>query len=207
MNSTKPKRAPGRPKSSEQGSSMRETVLSAASLLFMECGYEPVSINQIAERARVTKASVYYYFSNKAQLFTESVTEMMKRIGSHTSRILRQEGDLRSRLEEVARAKMAASHVEFESLMREALPSLEKEQQEEIRRAEHGIHEVLAGFFEEAIRQGEIKSSFSPMLLAHAFSSLLAAGNRESDLAEETEGEPLSRRLVDLFWQGIGPPG
>jgi len=207
MNSTMPKRTPGRPKSSEQGSSMRETILNAASLLFMEYGYEPVSINQIADRAGATKASVYYYFSNKAQLFTVSVTEMMERIGSHTGRILRQEGDLRSRLEEVARAKMAASHVEFESLMREALPSLAKEQQEEIRRAEHGIHEVLAAFFEEAIRRGEIKSSFSPMLLAHAFSSLLMMGNRESDLAEETEGEPLSRRLVDLFWQGVGPPG
>jgi AcrR family transcriptional regulator len=205
MDKTKPRRAPGRPKVDDQASPMRETVLNAASRMFMEFGYEPVSINQIAEKAGVTKASVYYYFSNKAQLFTEAITDMMKRICGFTSRILLQEGDLRSRLEKIARAKMASTHVEFESMMREALHFLSKEQQAQIREAEHGIHQVLAEYFGKAIAAKEIASPLSPMVLAHSFAALLMLGNREEDLLEETEGEELSKLIVDLFWNGIGP--
>ncbi|WP_168735830.1 TetR/AcrR family transcriptional regulator [Cohnella fermenti] len=204
MDKTKPRRAPGRPRGGEQAASMRDTVLDAASLMFMEFGYEPVSINQIAEKAGVTKASVYYYFSNKAQLFTEAITGMMGRICGFTTRILTQEGSLRTRLERVARAKMASTHVEFESMMREALHFLSKEQQEQIRRAEHGIHQVLADYFERAIAAKEIASPLSPMVLAHSFAALLMLGNREDDLSGETAGEDLSKLIVDLFWNGVG---
>lgn len=186
---------------------MRDTVLNAASRLFMEFGYEPVSLNQIAAAAGVTKASVYYYFASKANLFTVSLTEMMKRICISTTQIMEREISLRERLETIATVKLASTHVEFESMMREALPSLSAEQQEDIRRAEHSIHEVLADCFRKAIAKGEIEGSHSPMLLSHAFTALMLLGNRESDLAEEASGEsaPLAKRLVDLFWQGVGP--
>ncbi|WP_246469756.1 TetR/AcrR family transcriptional regulator [Cohnella nanjingensis] len=171
----------------------------------MEYGYEPVSLNQIAERAGVTKASIYYYFSNKAQLFTDAVTAMMARICTYTKLILDREGPLRARLEQMAVVKMATTHVEFETMMREAMPALSETQRAAIRRAEHGIHEVLADGFVQAAEDGEIASTADPMLLAHAFSALLLLGNRESDLRETLSGEALPKMIVDLFWRGIGP--
>ncbi|WP_256760140.1 TetR/AcrR family transcriptional regulator [Cohnella sp. WQ 127256] len=203
---TKPqsKRSPGRPKSNSDQPSMRDKVLNTASVLFMELGYEPVSINMIAERAGVTKASVYYYFTNKAVLFTTSVTEMMTRICFYTERIIQAHSDIRTRLEQIAVAKMSKSHVEFESLMREAIPFLTQEQREDIRKAEHQIHVLMAQTFDQAMEQGFIAKG-DPMLLSHAFASLMMIGNRELVGDTSYTANELSVIIVDLFWQGIAP--
>jgi AcrR family transcriptional regulator len=183
---------------------MRDKVLSEASRMFMAFGFERVSLHQIAEKAGVTKASVYYYFTNKAELFAAAVTEMMKRISVVSARILAGEESLAERLETIARANMAASHGEFETMMREALPSLSERQQEEIRQAEHGIHAVLADCFAKAIDEGELATGLSPMLLAYAFSAMMRVGNRQAQLIGESE-EELPKRIVELFWNGVGP--
>jgi len=204
MTSDRSKRSPGRPKSGADQPSMRDKVLLTASELFMELGYEPVSINMIAAKAGVTKASVYYYFENKAALFAASVTEMMLRIAAITRRLIEAGGDLRSRLARIALSKMTKSqaHVEFESLMREAMGSLSEEQREEIRRAEHGIHEVLATEFERAMETGEIARG-NAMLLSHAFSALLMIGSREKIGEAPFSPEELADAIVGLFWRGI----
>src|SRR5688572_23502684 len=110
MEPPKRKRAPGRPKATDAQMPLRAKILSTASQMFMEHGYEPVSLNMIAESAGVTKASLYYYFPNKAALFTTAIAEMMKRISSATAKILDQPGDLRTRIEHLAIRKMSQSH-------------------------------------------------------------------------------------------------
>ncbi|CAI6016327.1 TetR/AcrR family transcriptional regulator [Cohnella sp. JJ-181] len=199
MSQKKAGRAPGRPKGNTDS---RALLIGAASALFMEFGYEPVSLNQIADRAGVTKASIYYYFNGKSELFTASVTEMMGRIAMYTRQLLGQEGTLRERLVKVTAAKMAVTHVEFESMMREAIDSLSETQRREIREAEHGIHVVLAECFAEAAARGEMRGGEDPLLLAHAFSALLMVGGRDTG----GDGrDNLPERIVDLFWHGAGP--
>lgn len=204
MTTPRSKRSPGRPKNVVDQPSMRDEVLSIASRLFMELGYEPVSLNMIAQRAGVTKASVYYYFTNKADLFTTSVTEMMKRICTYTLRIIQAHSDIRMRLQQIALTKMSGTHLEFESLMREAIPFLSQEQREDIRKAEHHIHEVLADTFREAMEAGQITQG-NPMLLSHAFTALLMIGNRESIGDKAYSVAELSDSIVELFWKGISP--
>lgn len=195
------KRNPGRPRISADHPSMRDTVLNAASRLFMELGYEPVSINRIAERAGVTKASVYYYFGSKAELFATSVAEMFVRIRERTAAILAGEGDLRARMAKLARTKLSHSHTEFESMMREAIPFLEESQLRRIRDAEHGVHEALADAFREAMDRGELEPG-DPMFLSHAFSALLMLGNREALGEHKPTVEELADSIVGLFWNG-----
>ncbi|MFC5703708.1 TetR/AcrR family transcriptional regulator [Cohnella faecalis] len=197
------KRSPGRPKVVDQGTlPMRDAILRMASALFMEMGFEPVSVNQVAEKTGVTKASVYYYFTSKAELFTASVSEMMGRIRESTLYHLRQTGDLRTRLNQLAAAKLRHPHIEFESMMREAMPSLSEEQRERIRSAEQRIHDAVTDGFIEAMEKGEIAKA-NPLLLSHAFGSLLMMGNRASELAGGSSGKPLAEQIVDLFWCGI----
>lgn len=195
------RRSPGRPRLKSGGVPMRDTVLDAASQLFMELGYEPVSINMIAERAGVTKASVYYYFANKAELFTTAVIEMFVRIRTRTQAFLMQEGDLKARMLQLARVKLSRTHTDFESMMKEAVPFLSEEQLHSIREAEHGIHEELANTFREGMQRGELAPG-DPMLLSHAFSALLMLGNRESLGEGKPAVEELAAHIVELFWNG-----
>lgn len=47
----------------------RNAVLLAAAALFLEHGYEPVSMDAIAAKADVSKRTVYSYFASKTELF------------------------------------------------------------------------------------------------------------------------------------------
>ena len=53
-------------------SSVRESILHAATDIFSEQGKNGARIDHIAARAKVNKALVYYYFQNKDNLFAET---------------------------------------------------------------------------------------------------------------------------------------
>ncbi|HOX28122.1 MAG TPA: TetR/AcrR family transcriptional regulator [bacterium] len=52
-----------------EGNRTREKIFNAAELLFIEHGYDGVSINDIAVSADVAKGLVFYYFESKKKLF------------------------------------------------------------------------------------------------------------------------------------------
>ncbi|MGV7942548.1 TetR family transcriptional regulator, partial [Mycobacterium kansasii] len=52
----------------EQAERTRATILAAAEALIAERGFDRTSLQQVADRAGVTKANVYYYFRTKEAL-------------------------------------------------------------------------------------------------------------------------------------------
>jgi TetR/AcrR family transcriptional repressor of mexJK operon len=63
--STKTLTATGRPKDALK----RERILTAATTLFMQQGYELTSVEAIAKTADVSKLTIYSHFTNKTELF------------------------------------------------------------------------------------------------------------------------------------------
>jgi AcrR family transcriptional regulator len=172
-----------------------------ASQLFMEYGYEPVSLQQIATLCHVTKASIYYHFSSKPELFTVAITRMMAMGQQQTALRLEEPGSLQQRLENVAAAKMQQSHVDTETMMREAESYLNADQLAQIREAETQIFDVLATHFKREMDSGYLRSA-NPMLLAQAFTSLLMLANREDVRSMHGSIEDLAHELVSLFLDG-----
>ncbi|WP_127534198.1 TetR/AcrR family transcriptional regulator [Paenibacillus kobensis] len=203
MNADKPKSL-GRPKRADQRYSTNETIIAEAARLFMEYSYEPVSLNQIAQVCDVTKASLYYHFANKAELFTESLVWTLSRALSGTERVLKESSDIRSGLERLAVVKMSTHHVDFESMMRDAAPHLSEEQLLRIRQAEHGIHDVLSAHFRAAMDSGLLRPA-DPLLLSHALNALLMLGNRPQPAEAAPSTAELAKTLIDLFWHGVAP--
>ncbi len=68
---------PGRPRRSS-----RATLLDAAAELFLEQGYEKTSIDQIAQRAGVARATFFNYFSAKGDLLWAELDPLLQRFGS-----------------------------------------------------------------------------------------------------------------------------
>lgn len=198
---TNPSRLPGRPKAGADQASAQSKILMTASRLFMEYGYEPVSLQQIASLCGVTKASIYYHFSSKPQLFTVAITSMMAMGMQQTALRMDAPGTLQERLEKVAEGRMQHSHVDTETMMREANTYLDADQLAQIREAEVRIYEVLATHFKREMDNGYLRSA-SPMLLAHAFTSLLMLANREGVRDMHATIADLARELVALFLDG-----
>ncbi|AEN90410.1 TetR/AcrR family transcriptional regulator [Priestia aryabhattai] len=199
-----PKKKPGRPKITTENNITREQILKTAAHLFMAYGYEKVSMEQVAEASDVTKASVYYYFKNKATLFTVSVSSMFQRITKQTEKLLQNSNGLKHRLYEVTLDHLKRPHIDFETLLQEATSSLTEDHIREIREAEKAIHEALENVFKQAANNGEIVVA-SPRLLAHTFSTVTMIRNKKELITELGGPEKTAQALVDLFWVGISP--
>src|SRR5699024_10136353 len=70
----------GRPRKSKNELSTKDTILQIATFLFLEKGYPLISMDDVAQRADVTKATVYYHYKTKDDLFTDAVVKLMERI-------------------------------------------------------------------------------------------------------------------------------
>src|SRR5271154_6129009 len=55
-----------------------QEILEAAFIEFSRNGYATTTLDRIAERAGVTKGTIYVYFENKEQLFISMVREFTK---------------------------------------------------------------------------------------------------------------------------------
>lgn len=194
-------RNPGRPKAAAGQAPIQETILWTASKLFMENSYESVSLQQIAKACQVTKASIYYHFTNKPELFKIAVTTILDKAYASTHRFLQEADTLESGLIRVAEAKIARPHAEMETMMREAEPFLSQEQMSAIREAEQRIHEVIANRFNQAMRSGELRQG-NPLLMAQAFSAMLMLGNREDTRSGYASPGDMAVEIVDLFLHG-----
>jgi AcrR family transcriptional regulator len=199
-------RPPGRPpKRAEAGRGTEQELLKAASSLFMEFGYDRVSLEQIAEACNVTKAAVYYYFGNKARLFTLAMLNSLQHAKTATQSLLEEDKPLKERLIGVTVKHLSAVRADYTARMKEAEKYLSQEQLESIRQAEIELHRVMEDTFRSAIEGGELKAR-PPLLLAHAFSGLLLLGNRSSVMAHYASREEAARDIVELFLEGTGSP-
>ncbi|WP_438448518.1 TetR/AcrR family transcriptional regulator [Gorillibacterium sp. sgz5001074] len=196
------KRTPGRPPKSTGADPQTESrLLQTAAGLFMERGYEQVSLELIAEACQVTKATVYYYFTNKSRLFTEAVVYVLRNAKEVTLRLLEEPVPFRDRLVRIATGHLSVNRADFPTMMKEAGAHLSAEQLEQIRSTEQAIHSVMADAFRAAASGGELRA-LSPIFLSHAFSALLMLGNRKPVMDAYGSPEEAARHIVSLFMDG-----
>jgi TetR/AcrR family transcriptional repressor of nem operon len=77
-----PRRRPGRPPGPSQAAHLRARLVDEASQLYADGGYARISFATLAERAGLTKATVFHYFPTKAALLRavfESFGERLER--------------------------------------------------------------------------------------------------------------------------------
>jgi len=195
-------RSPGRPKQAENDLPIQDIILRTAAKLFMEHGYEPVSLQQIAKDCNVSKPSIYYHFTSKPELFKIAVTTMFKNVHQATSRLLREAGHLEEGLLNVAEVRLANPHAEIETILRDAERHLSEIQIKEIRAAENKIYEELADYFEAEMDKNILRRK-NPMLLAQIFSTMMVIGNKGDIIRKVDPTLNLSKEIVEIFLRGI----
>jgi AcrR family transcriptional regulator len=67
----------GRPRDRERTDRRREQLLCAAAAVFARRGYPDTDVQEIADRCRVAKGTVYFYFPSKEKLFLAAVDRVM----------------------------------------------------------------------------------------------------------------------------------
>lgn len=86
----------------------KERILSCALDLFYKKGYDAVGVQEIVDKAGITKPTLYHYFGSKSGLLKQLLEENFSIIEENLLQVSRYEGDLPVTLERTAMA-----HVQF----------------------------------------------------------------------------------------------
>lgn len=90
-----PPRRPGRPANPVA----RERLLELSQRAFAEFGYSGASMEEIAQRAGLRKASLFHHFPSKAKLYTETIEAVTGELGGLVSGWAHSEGTFLERLD------------------------------------------------------------------------------------------------------------
>src|SRR5690625_796499 len=99
----------GRPKKETHQKSTKEIILQVATDMFLDKGYPLISMDDVAQQCDVTKATVYYYYKTKADLFTDAMIQLMYRITQGIVKIFSTDISLKEQLFTLAKEHLQAT--------------------------------------------------------------------------------------------------
>lgn len=196
-----PQRQLGRPKKGLNELSTKDTILQIATILFLEKGYPLISMDDVAQRADVTKATVYYHYKTKDDLFTDAVVKLMERITGGIQKVFATDVPLKEQLFTLARAHLLATEgMDVNLFMKEARHSLSEEHEKLLKNAEDQMYRELEKGIQKAMDEGHIPHS-NAYLSSLMFMSMLLIGKSH----EKSFGtlDDLVTQTINFFWDGL----
>jgi len=146
----------------------RERILEMARRLFAVKGYNGTTVEEIAEAAKVSRATFFNYFPVKPILLSEMVKRMMERFERRVAEQLRSPASTTDRLrsffhyslQAIERDRDLARLLLIESFSGRADPSV---QHDRVRR----MHRSLEALLRDGIERGDVRTDFAlPLLVA-----------------------------------------
>lgn len=176
----------------EPGSVHREAISSAAEALFARKGIDATSMDEIAEKAGYSKATLYVYFKNKEEIAGILALESMKKLHGCIHSALRNESSTRQRYGLICRAlqqyqeefplyfKMVLDTINIDFDGRDFLP-----EERETYCVGELLNEELKEFINDGIREGELREELEVMTTIFSFWGMLSgliqtAANKEA---------------------------
>lgn len=147
----------------------RAYILDSALQLFRKFGYQGTKLEEVARRAGMTKAAVYYYFPTKADLLVESCRSVVDLGLEQIRRIELDEGlTSRERLQIFVRQhlELLAENLEAFAVIFEDLRISQDAGTKPLRDAQRKFGEVLERIIAKGVNSGEFRA-MDPQLVAN----------------------------------------
>ena len=152
----------------------QERIVTAATKLFLEKGYERTTVSEVAESAEVSRATVFWHFSDKASLFRESFSRLLGPFRESLERNL-EDVDPEKRLDELISIyeSFSTDHLaEIEGFVRWAMET--RTFQSLLVTTLLDLHQRFVGSLTETLAELACRSQ-DPRILAAGLMSLLDA--------------------------------
>jgi AcrR family transcriptional regulator len=151
----------------------REQVMRAANELFKEKGFAATTLNDVAERVGMDRASLYYYFHSKEELLQEAVSAVMT-ANLEMLRTLRDSvGTPEDRIGQLIKNTMTSFHENFPQvfvyLQESDLGRRKDPWAKEMLTLTREFEEALLGLLSDAADAGSIRGDLDLNLVAQAF--------------------------------------
>lgn len=194
-----------------EGAITRERILAEALGIFARHGFEGARIEKITAQVGINKASLYFYFKSKDELFQELFLNIIQRYRAFIKQVIAEsEGlPLRERLiviyQKYLNDSWDNSEMDFWNRVFYFPPEALKE---EIRHKTYDTEmefiESLISVFEEGIKRGEIRP-LEPKRMAKTYYYLLTCISLSVDLFSKSQGLNDMENCFSVFWEGIKP--
>lgn len=195
----------GRPRHDENAKPKKDIVLETATRLFIKEGYKNISMEDVAKACNVTKATIYYYYPTKGDLYTSALLAMMDRIRLSILQILEQPIVFKERLEQLIEIHLSATvDIDMKNFMREATINLSTSQLKEVQASENNMYKTIELAMQREMEQGTIRKG-NATFFAHAFMALMSVGYFKDGKGERLfQSEAMAaKEIVDFFWQSV----
>lgn len=184
-----------------------QRVLDVAETLFMDRGYNAITLRDIADELGIKQASLYYHFpGGKEQLFQAMAERMFERHRQGiTTAIAASEGDLRNQLRNIAAWFSSQRPMKFMGMLHADLSALSPEHKEQLAQKAHSaMFRPLRECFVAAQARGEIRA-MHPDLLAGCFLWLMDGLSYGETRAGAPPRQAMADDIISMMLDGLSP--
>lgn len=182
----------------------KEVIISMASQLFREKGYNATSMRDLAEKVGVEAASLYNHIRSKSEILQEICFKVANHFMAHMDMIMASDMTAIKKMEAILRFHIRQMVTNYEEVFvsdREwkhlSDPYLSNFQNQ--RRV---YRQRIASIIEDGIRKGEIKAIDAPtavLILLHAVSGIESWHRSRQKIS----GEDLEENMVTILIEGL----
>ncbi|MBU5474139.1 MAG: TetR/AcrR family transcriptional regulator [Clostridiales bacterium] len=159
----------------------RQNIATAAEELFTKKGIEATSMDEIAQKAGYSKATLYVYFQNKEEIVGLLVLESMKKLYDYIVGAIQEEKSMRERYLLICQGLVRYQEkypFYFQIVLKGINVNFEQEEclpeEEETFRIGEELNLVLKKFVEEGIAAGEFRQEINSISTVFAFWGMLS---------------------------------
>jgi AcrR family transcriptional regulator len=158
------------PETGDQGSVPRR-LMSVATKLFAQKGFDRTSVQEIVEAAGVTKGALYHYFGSKDDLLSEIYGRVLREQMAQLEKVAATEAPLRERLRSAASDVVVSSiaNLDDTKIFMQSMHQLNPDKQRAVRAERRRYHEAFRSLIEEGQAEGEFRTDTPADLIVDFF--------------------------------------
>lgn len=181
-----------------------DRVLTGAARLFAEDGFAATSVRAVAERARLTKAGLYYHIKEKEDLLYRICAQSIREILDGARGGLARAGEPAARLAALIRnhAGFFFRHPYNLTVLNRDMGALTGSQREAIRALEMEYLELIRDVFRHGQRRGSFRK-LDPTVAAFSVLGVLNTLDRWYDAAGPVKPAALVEQIEAILMQGF----
>ncbi|EWH30181.1 TetR family transcriptional regulator [Lysinibacillus fusiformis] len=195
----------GRPRHDENAKPTKDLVLETATKLFIKEGYKNISMDDVAKACNVTKATIYYYYPTKGELYTSALIAMMDRIKLSILQILEQQKPFKERLEQLVKVHLSATiDIDMNNFMWEASINLSESQLRQVQASENEMYHTIERAIQIEMDKGTIRKG-NAKFFAHNFMALMTVGYFKDGDGKTLLGsiDVTAKEVTNFFWLSV----
>ena len=185
----------------------RRDLVAASLELFGKYGFDGTSVNQIVEKAGLTKGAFYHYFQSKEDVLQEIHHEYASKMVAGAREVAASDGEAIEKLRAIiTRAVIAfGRYRSYVAVFYQEFRVLSKSSFDEVRTLHDEEEEILLTIIEDARAAGQIRPATDAKLLVFAISGVSAWLYQWYDQTGPLTLEEIAEGLADIILTGVVP--